>query len=505
MHKFLLCLLALPLTAAFSAEPALTIYNQNFAVVRDTVPLDLKTGVNDVRFTDTTTHLEPDSVILRDPAGKVAFQVLEQNYRADPVSQALLLSLFEGKTIGFLVDRPNAAQEIVQGKIVRSGYVPHSAGLQRYGSQYAQAQSGYADGSTGMGEPIIEVDGKLRFSLPGQPLFPALADDTILKPTLDWKIQSEAAAKLDAELAYVTGGMTWAADYSVVAPDQGDQIDLVGLVTMDNQSGKTFTEAKIKLMAGDVNKVQPENGFANARIDFAMSMASTRPAAPGVTEKTFDEYHLYSLPRPTTLHDRETKQVEFVRAEGVASHVFYVYDGVKIDQQRYQGWNYENIRNQSDYGTQSNPKVWVMREFKNSEANHLGIPLPKGRVRFYRRDSDGQLEFTGENIIDHTPKDETLRVFTGDAFDLTGERKRTAFKIDSSHDTADEWFEIRLRNHKKDTVEIRVAEHLYRWTNWEISENSDPFVKTNSQAIEFRVQLKPDEEKVINYRAHYSW
>ncbi len=506
MHKLLLGLLALPLTTAFSAEPALTIYNQNFAVVRDTVPLDLKAGSNDVRFTDTTTHLEPDSVILRDPAGKVAFQVLEQNYRADPVSQALLLSLFEGKTIGFLVDRPNAAQEIVQGKIVRSGYVPHSAGLQRYGNQYYQQQMADTNGSTGMGEPIIEVDGKLRFSLPGQPLFPALADDTILKPTLDWKIQSGEAARFDAELAYVTGGMTWNADYSVVAPEQGDQIDLVGLVTMDNQSGKTFTDAKIKLMAGDVNKVQPENGMFKARYTSDVTgVGSVSGGVPGVTEKTFDEYHLYSLPRPTTLHDRETKQVEFVRAEGIASRVFYVYDGVKIDQQRYQGWSYENIRNQSDYGTQSNPKVWVMREFKNSEANHLGIPLPKGRVRFYRRDGDGQLEFTGENVIDHTPKDETLRVFTGDAFDLTGERKRMAYKQDSSHDTADEWFEIRLRNHKKEAVEIRVAEHLYRWTNWEISENSDPFVKTNSQAIEFRVQLKPDEEKVINYKVHYSW
>ena len=255
MSKLFLLLLALPLTTSFAASPALTIYNQNFAVVRDTVPLDLKAGSNDVHFTETTTHLEPDSVILRDPAGKIAFQVLEQNYRADPVSQALLLSLFEGKTIGFLVDRPNAAPEVVQGKIIRSGYVPHATRLQQFGNQDYQQQMAYANGSTGMGEPIIEVDGKLRFTLPGQPLFPALVDDTILKPTLDWKIQSSDAAKFDAELAYVTGGMTWAADYSVVAPEKGDQIDLVGLVTMDNQSGKTFTDAKIKLMAGDVNKV----------------------------------------------------------------------------------------------------------------------------------------------------------------------------------------------------------------------------------------------------------
>ncbi len=501
---FVLVLLARPLAVA-SASPALTIYNQDFAVVRDTVPLDLKAGANDVQFTETTTHLEPDSVILRDPAGKVVFQVLEQNYRADPVSQALLLSLFEGKTIDFLVQQPDAKPEIVQGKIIRSGYVPHASGLARYGNPYYQQQMNYANGNTGMGEPIIEVDGKLRFTLPGQPLFPALADDTVLKPTLTWKLQSAEAAKFDAELAYVTGGMTWAADYSVVAPEQGDQIDLVGLVTMDNQSGKTFTDARIKLMAGDVNKVRSDGQdqmMARGQVVFSGAMLS---AGSAVTEKTFDEYHLYSLPRPTTLHDRETKQVEFVRADGITSHNFYVYDGVKIDQQRYGNYSMENIRNQSDYGTQSNPKVWVMREFKNSEENHLGIPLPKGRVRFYRRDSDGQLEFTGENTIDHTPKDETLRVFTGDAFDLTGERKRTAFKVNNSGDTADEWFEIRLRNHKKETVEIRVAEHLYRWTNWEISENSDPFVKTDSQGIEFRVQIKPDEEKVMNYKVHYSW
>ncbi len=506
MYKLLFGLLAFPLATAFSAEPALTIYNQNFAVVRDTVSLDLKAGANDVRFTDTTMHLEPDSVILRDPAGKVRLHILEQNYRADPVSQALLLSLFEGKTIDFLVPNTDGKDEIVHGKIIRSGYVPHSAGLQRYNQQYYQQQMAYANNGTGMGEPIIEVDGKLRFTLPGQPLFPALADDTILKPTLDWKIDSPEAAKLDAELAYVTGGMTWEADYSVVAPEQGDQIDLTGLVTMDNQSGKTFTDARIKLMAGDVNKIDP-----NGNQQYAMARGSLEvngmvdDKGNAVTEKTFDEYHLYSLPRPTTLHDRETKQVEFVRAEGVTSTRFYVYDGVKIGQ-NYRNYSYENIRNQSDYGTQSNPKVWTMREFKNSEANHVGIPLPKGRVRFYRRDSDGQLEFTGENVIDHTPKDETVRVFTGAAFDLAGERKRTAYKVDNSRNSwADEWFEIRLRNHKKETVEIRVVEHLYRGTNWDITDNSDPFVKTDSQTVEYRVQIKPDEEKVLNYKVHYSW
>ena len=157
------------------------------------------------------------------------------------------------------------------------------------------------------------------------------------------------------------------------------------------------------------------------------------------------------------------------------------------------------------YGSQSNPKVWVMREFLNSDANHLGMPLPKGRVRFYRRDSDGRLEFTGEDVIDHTPKDEKIRVFTGAAFDLTGERKRTTFHNDMARQSMDEAFEIKVRNHKKEAAEVRVVEHLYRWNTWEIPTSSVPYAKTDAQTIEFRVQLQPDEEKTITYLAHYTW
>src|SRR3954471_12813733 len=166
------CLVLAALSALADGSPALTIYNQNFAVVRDSIPLDLKQGVNDVRFTETTAHLEPDSVILRDPQGKTNLQILEQNYRNDPVSQELLLSLFEGKTVDFLVVEPNKPNTIVQGKIVRSGYARHSQeAMQRYGQRYAMAQSAMAYQSGGMSQPIIEVDRKLRFALPGQPLF----------------------------------------------------------------------------------------------------------------------------------------------------------------------------------------------------------------------------------------------------------------------------------------------------------------------------------------------
>jgi hypothetical protein len=494
-----LCVSSLPADEA--VQPSLTIYNQNFAVVRQELPLNLKAGPNKIQVTDITMHLEPDSVILRDPSGKHPIQVLEQNYRADPISESLLLSLNEGKSIDFLVQRENK-QEVVTGKIIRSGYAPHnSMAMNRYGQQYYQAQMAYAQG--GNEQPIIEVDGKLRFGLPGVPLFPSLGDETILKPTLQWLLSTDQAAAMRAEFSYVTGGLTWEADYNIVAPDKGDAVDLVGWVTMDNQSGKAFENARIKLMAGDVSKIQPRQMY-----DLEVSSRAVNgmaAPAPAVTERTFDEYHLYTLARPTTLHDRETKQVEFIRAANVASKRIYVYDGVKIDSNRYNGWNWESIRNDYSYGTESNPKIWVMREFANSESNHLGTPLPKGRVRFYRHNDDGQIEFTGENVIDHTPRDENVRVYTGNAFDMTGERRRTDYRLEINQHYLDESFEIKVRNHKKETVDVRVVEHLYRWLTWNVSAKSDAYRKLDSQSIEFPVTIAPDGEKTITYTAHYTW
>ncbi|WP_395735472.1 DUF4139 domain-containing protein [Prosthecobacter sp.] len=485
------------------AETSLTIYNQNFGVVRDVVPLDLQQGVNQVRFADTTAHLEPDSVILRDPKTGIKLSIVEQNYRADPVTSGLLLNLNEGKVIDFFVREPNKPDRVVKGKIIRSGYVMHNQqAMQRYGSRYYQSQSVMAQGTS---QPVIEVDGQLQFSLPGEPLFPALADDTILKPTLDWRIHTDKPAKLDAELCYVTGGMGWEADYNVVSPEKGDLIDFTGWVTLDNQSGKTFKDAKLQLIAGDVAKLQNADARSYGMNEI-VAFATANGSRPQVTEKAFDEFHLYSLPLPSTLHDRETKQIEFVRTAGVKSQRLYIYDGVQIDQNRYRGSRMENIRHDENYGALSNPKVWVMREIKNSAANHLGMPLPKGRVRFYRQDDDGRLQFVGEDVIDHTARDETLRLYTGNAFDLVGERKRTNYKSDNGNHWVDETFEIKVRNRKQDeAVEIRVVEHLYRWTNWEIRESSNTHLKTDAQTIEFRIPLKAGEEKTITYTVHYSW
>src|SRR5664279_4876341 len=316
---------------AWAADPALTIYNQNFAVIRETLPLDLKAGNNTVRFSGATAHVEPDSVIVRDPAGRRAVQVLEQNYRNDPVSQERLLNLYEGKTIEFSMRNQDGSTSIVTGKIVRSGYVPHYEAMNRYGMQYQANQMAMAAPAGGTGQPIIEVGGKLQFSLPGQPIFPALADDTILKPAFDWILFSGAAAKFDAELSYVSGGMSWSSDYNIVAPETGDTLELVGWVTLDNQSGKQFDHARIKLMAGEVSKVQPEYRDMISFYRADGTHLGTPMGPPEVTEKAFEDYHLYTLPLATTIHDRETKQVEFLHASAIQSKRLYVYDGARFD------------------------------------------------------------------------------------------------------------------------------------------------------------------------------
>ena len=447
------------LATSLAAQPALTIYNQNFAVVRERVPLELKAGVNVVKFAGATRLLEADSVVLRDPTGKVTLRVLEQSYRADTLNQGFLLALNEGKELDFLVRDQNARENIVRGTVIRSGY----------------SGAGRATET-----PIIQVDGKLRFSLPGEPIFPALGDAGVLKPMLSWQIEGDQTGKLEAELGYVTAGFSWEAAYNLIAPEKGDAVDIVGWVTVANTSGQSFFDATIKLMAGDVQKVQRRDAVELQRFEMRAMAASA--GSGQVTEKAFDEFHLYALPRALTLRDRETKQVEFMRATGVKAPVVYVYDGARHP-----------------------TKVAVTREFKNSEQNGLGLPLPKGRTRFYRKDeADGRIEFVGEDLIDHTAKNELVRVKTGDAFDIVGERRAMERSSSSFKGQAEQAFEIKLRNRKATPVEVKVVEHL-NGPNWQVVDKSDEFTKKDAATIEFRVPLKPDEERSVTYRVRYEW
>jgi hypothetical protein len=452
-------------SVSFAADPALTIYNGGYAVVRETLPIDLKSGVNQVSFAGATAQVEADSVILRDVAGKAEFQILEQSYRNDPVSQSMLLSLFEGKTLEFNRRETNKPDRLVMGKVVRSGFVP--------GGNFV--------------EPIIEVDGKLQFSLPGEPIFPSLGTDNVLKPTLNWKLNSASSGKIDAEVAYLSRGFSWEASYNLVAPENGDTVDIVGWVTMNNQSGMTFADAKLKLMAGDVHRVEENVAMPFATTAKGRGMMAAADAV--VTEKSFDEFHLYTLGNPVTLRDKETKQVEFVRATGVKAERIYVYEGSGYSRR----------------GSSAAGKVQVFREFKNAEANKLGLALPKGKLRFYSQDDDRQLEFVGENQIDHTPKNEVIRVFTGNSFDLVGQRRLVSQTENSSEHVATQTIEVKVRNRKKEPVEIRVVEHANHGGNWTLTAQSQPHEKKDATTLEFRVALKPDEEKTVTYTIRYTW
>jgi hypothetical protein len=477
-----------------SDSTALTIYNDNFAVARATVELNLQPGLNDVTTTQVTTQLEPDSVVLRNPPGRnSSFRILEQNYDSGVVTQEWLLQKFEGKIIDFqlppveTVDRSAGAPQflpaqIVKGKIIRAG--------------------------GGEEQPLIEVNGQLQFQLPGLPLFPAATDGLLLKPTLRWQIQSDKAQSLPAELAYITGGLSWQATYNVIVPETAEvttdqQADVLGWVTIHNDSGSEFPAARIKLMAGDVAKIQPEaRQFARRQmmITEAMSVQSVEDL---VTQKAFDDFHLYDLHRTVQLRDGETKQVQFLDASGVAITRAYVYDGAASNLQPVRSGR---ANEEEEYGLDpSNTKVKIVQEFKNSLPNHLGIPLPSGRLRLYRRDSDGQIEFIGESLIPHTPTENTIKIATGNTFDVKGARTQTDFHVNNSGHTLDEAFQIKLTNQKTQPVTVTVVEHLYRCANWEITDKSTEYTKTDSHTIQFPIQVPAKGESTLTYSARYSW
>ncbi|MFP4351912.1 MAG: DUF4139 domain-containing protein [Puniceicoccaceae bacterium] len=477
-NRFPLCLPALALALSpLGAGPGLTVYNENFAVVRDEVPLRLDSGTTEVRYSGVTSQLEPESVVLRDPSGEVALRVLEQSYRADPANQERLLQMFEGETIRFL-QIIGDAETVVEGRIIRA---PGRA-------------------ASGALEPIIEVDGELRTRLPGQPLFPGLGDDSILQPTLSWKIHAPETAALTGELSYLTRGMSWEADYNFILPEKGDDVAMNAWVSVLNESGKTFRGARIKLIAGDVNKIQEQ---AKGDPFGDMLMARSAEAPPPVEERKFDEFHLYTLPGEIDLRDRETKQLEFARADPIRTTRLYVYEGAVVHGRS--GSPGGGVNNNPGFGKNSRPDVAVYREFENSEDNNLGIPLPAGTVRFYRTDIDGQLEFVGEDTIDHTPKNETVRLYLGNAFDLVGERTQTDFFRHRTQDMMRESFSIEIRNRSEEAVTVEAVEPLYRAVNWEILESSLPYEKIDARTIRFPVEVPAEKTRTVTYTVEYTW
>ena len=483
---FVLVIAATAPIQQFAQQPpptALTIYNQNFAVARATVDLDLHPGANEVTTTQVTSQLEPDSVVLRDPSGKPAFTISEQNYDSALVSQDWMLQHYEGKTIDFqLPPNQNGQSQIVKGTIIR------------------------APGSEG-GQPLIEVDGKMQFQLPGTPLFPATTDNLLLKPTLRWQIHAEKSEKVAAELAYVTGGLSWEATYNIVAPEDtapNQKADIVGWVTIHNQSGTDFPQTGIKLMAGDVAKVVAQPQLFGKRMLMSAGVAAPEPP---FTQNAVDDFHLYDLNRTVALRNGEIKQVQFIQSAALNLQRTYIYDGAE----GVQPWYGNGVNQQQDLGIDTgSSKVHIVQQFKNTEANHLGIPLPAGRVRLYRQDGGpndpkAQVEFVGESTIPHTAAEETIRLTTGSAFDIKGTRRQTDFHILEKGHTIDETFEIKITNQKDQPVTVNVLEHLYRGNNWQITAKSANYTKLDSHTIEFPLQVPSKGETTLTYTTHYTW
>ncbi len=498
------------LAAQQAAQPAapstaLTIYNDNFAVARTSIDLNLRAGPNQVSTTQVTAQVEPDSVVLRDPAGTHTFRIAEQNYDAGVIDQNSMLRKYEGKIINFAVaglrlsngmpaDAGNP--QIVSGKIIRAP---------RSNNDYPQYNP-YPNN-----DPLIEVNGQLEFQLPGTPLFPASTDGLLLEPTLRWLIDSDKTQHLSAELAYITGGLSWEATYNVVAPSGGDasgsdeKASVLGWVTIHNDSGTEFPSARIKLMAGDVAKLTPEDQSHLRDRVLAFGANIQRGVNTSVTQKAFDDFHLYDLHRTVSLLNGETKQIQFIDASGITLARTYRYDG-SADLQAYQNNNNGYVNQQSEYGIDpGNTKVQIVESFKDSEANHLGMPLPAGRIRLYRRDSDGQMEFVGESMINHTPTEDTVKIVTGNAFDVKGSRRQTDFHVNGQDRILDESFEIHLTNQKPQPITVSVVEPMYRGVNWEIRNQSADYTKLDARTVEFPIQVPAKGEATLTYSVRYTW
>lgn len=446
-----------------------------YAMVRDTRAMRLESGRSTVRFTDVAALIDPTTVgfqSLTDPATRV----LEQNYQFDLIGMQKLLQRY--------IDRPVTVDPA--------------------GGREAGASTSGTLLSAGDGLVLKGADGSIHALREyGAVHFAELPGGLITRPTLVWDIQTARGGEHRTRVTYQTAGITWWADYNLVFNEGRDAnsgtVDLGAWVSIVNQSGASYPDARLKLIAGDVHRVEPpQRVYMQKR---AMAMAEAADAGAGFEEKAFFEFHLYTLGRPTTLPDNSTKQLElFDRATAVPAKKLLVYYGAP----GYSAWG--GPYTERDYGTAANRKVDVYLEFRNGKAQGLGMPLPAGRVRVAKLDgADDSLEFIGEDVIDHTPKDENVRIKLGSAFDVVGERRQVDFAVDTKARTMEEEIEVKLRNHKDQPVEVLVRETLFRWSDWTMLSKSQDFAKEDARTIHFPVRIAKDGEATVRYRVRYRW
>jgi hypothetical protein len=422
---------------------AVTVYNSNLGVVKDVREINLNSGLSTISITDVAKLTDPTSVHI-----KLDGEVIEQNYQYDLVSLDKILQKYVDKEISLVSE----ANELVEGKL-----------LSAMGGQIVLEKK---DG----GLLMIPSVNKYRFSVGSLP------EGLITKPTLVWQLNSNKSGNQDVEISYQTQGMNWHAEYVAVLNTDDTKLDLNSWVSVDNNSGTTFKNAKLKLVAGDVNRVQDNRRLYKGREQ--MDMVMSEAAAPQFEEKEFFEYHIYNLQRPTTLAQNETKQISLFESQNVDANKKYFY--------RSTGYN-------------TNGKINVIVEFSNKEEQNLGVPMPKGKVRVYKSDGES-IEFVGEDLIDHTPKNETVKLKIGDAFDILAEEKQVNHKKITNR-VFEQDFEVKIKNRKNEKVTVEVERYL--GLNWEILSSSLEYKKKNAQTITFQVPVKKDDETILTYKVRY--
>jgi hypothetical protein len=474
MTVFVFAMTFAPYATAQEAQSdgvSVTIYNEGSALVQDRRTFSLNEGENSLDFTDVAASIDATSVSFKSITDPFGTTVLEQNYVFDLVGSGALLERYLDEQIQIVADDGT----IFTGQLL-SG---------RNAEIILRAEDGQVI--------VIGLDSVRDIR------FPALPEGLITRPTLRWLLQSAQSGEQQVELTYLTGGMSWTADYTVLLADGNASLDLNGWVTLSNTSGASFRNAQVKLVAGDVNRVVVPQTVSEVALTATPLALLLAPAGQAVAQREFFEYQLYEINRRVTVADNETKQVEFVTGANIPGNTFFVYE----PSTKFYGYGYPLTDQYYGQSIITDVQNWL--EFSTGEEEGLGADLPAGRVRVYQEDTDGAALLIGENQIDHTPMGEDVRIYLGNAFDLVGERTQTNFQLINSN-VLEETYEIKLRNRKDDeTVQIRVPEHLFRWSNWEILNASDEFTKLDSSTIKFRVDVAPGEEKIITYTVRYTW
>jgi hypothetical protein len=432
----LVAVLAAGTGLAGARELAVTVYNQDLGVVRDRRTVEVERGQSTLRITDVAERIDPTSVHLE------GIEVIEQNYAFDLASAEKILHRYIGETVDVLAE---------EGRTYRGRLVSFDAQNLVLGGV-----SGGEDLTLVGREGVQDVR------------FPSLPAGLITRPTLIWTVAGGGGKKTDIELSYMTAGMSWHAEYVAVVAADDKSMDLSGWVSIENRSGATYPEARLKLVAGEVHRALPPIVF-----DAAMAERMAPAAAKQFEERGLFEYHIYVLERPSTIADQEIKQITLFDPAHAPVKKILEYDG-----------------------TRSGDQVRVTLETENKEAVGLGFPLPAGTVRAFKADKDGRLEFVGEDRIGHTPRGEKLRIMMGGAFDVKGERIVADHRRISEY-VYEEKVEIKLRNHKQETVEIVVVEHPQG--SWEILDHTHPFEKKEAYKVEFKVTVAPDKEEIVRY------